>query len=91
MPLPENKMRAIKYISAIRNPPKQSYAWMWFTHCTQGIADRLPSSYSGLSYMAAQAVRIKLAEFGITEQSGLNKDDKISGPVRYICQNHIVE
>jgi hypothetical protein len=48
------------YIQAIRNPLKRHYALLMIGHLSEGMPE--PERPSGLSFMAAQAVRMQLAE-----------------------------
>lgn len=53
---------ALKYIRSIRNPAKRAYAEAWARFCTQRLQDNpLPTC----GYMAAQSVRMRLAELGV--------------------------
>ena len=54
---------ATKYIRAIANEDKQAYAEAWLRYC-QGKDDNPDESALDISYMAAQAVRQRLAVFG---------------------------
>jgi hypothetical protein len=52
---------ARRYIDRIKNPAKQRYARDWFLYC-QGKGDKPEAD--DISVMAAQGVRMQLAEFG---------------------------
>jgi hypothetical protein len=52
---------AQRYVRAIKNPVKREYAYQVLRYIA-GIADK-PERPTGLSVMAAQAVRLQLANF----------------------------
>jgi hypothetical protein len=56
----DNK-QAERYIKAIRNSCKRIYAQMYWNALVQGVEPQVPNF--GLSNMARQAVRMRLAEF----------------------------
>jgi hypothetical protein len=53
-------MNAQNYIRRIRNPAKKDYAWDYFYHLKREWPE--PVKPAGLSYMAAQAVEMRLME-----------------------------
>ena len=54
--------QAQRYIASIRNPAKREYAQAWARYCTQPQQDApLPTC----GYMAAQSVRMRLADLGV--------------------------
>ena len=51
-----------QYLRGIRNPAKRQYAEAWIRYCTQPLQDApLPTC----GYLAAQAVRMRLADLGV--------------------------
>ena len=79
---PYDRKGAIAYISRIKNDAKRNYAQMWFAHITQGLTKQDPSFY-GISVLAAQAVRMQLEEFGVTQET--------ENPSRTKIYSHIIE
>lgn len=62
---PEIEAKAIAYIRAIRSPAKRTYAYAYLAHLGKTPAERFAAGDpepQGLTYMAAQAVRLRLAE-----------------------------
>ena len=57
------KALADAYIDGLRNRPKRSYAIAYWSWVVDGRRGDQPPRSAGLSYMAAQAVRINLHKF----------------------------
>ena len=61
-PKPATPLPWQAYIRRIRNPQKRAYAEAWVRYCTQRLQEApLPTC----GYMAAQAVRLDLANMGV--------------------------
>ena len=56
----ENNKEAESYIQKIHNATKKQYAWLWYDY-RLGIRE-IPEVPRGLTYMAAQAVRMQIDE-----------------------------
>jgi len=54
-----NKADALRYINAIKNPDKKLYAQLYYKFL---LGDTYKPDSSGLSYMAAQGVRLRLSK-----------------------------
>jgi len=64
MTLIQRQNTARVYIEKIRNPVKREYAKQYWLFLKGQVAQ---PEYSGLSYMAAQAVRLRLSELMATK------------------------
>lgn len=67
---------AERYVNRIRNKAKRAYAEAHLAHVLTGRTDEVDRAlYSGLSFMAAQAVRHRIAEALANAREGMGDDD----------------
>lgn len=59
---------AQRYVKSIRNAEKKDYAEKYLAWLKSGARGESPSEKSSLSFMARQAIRMNLADFGFEEQ-----------------------
>ncbi|KKM82208.1 hypothetical protein LCGC14_1321930 [marine sediment metagenome] len=64
----ENCDNARRYVNRLRNNNKREYAALYLFWLVFNPADDPPHIPHGLSYMAAQAVRMKLTDFKAKEE-----------------------